>query len=82
MDPPSFWNDIDLDNFVTHIPVDITSTLPYPDDDWLTPSELEEKQRLQLRVQQIHQSYPTSSGPHTSSHPSPSSAPPVPADIS
>ena len=74
-DPPSFWNDLELDNFITHIPVDSPTSLPYPDDGWLTPSELEEKQRLQIRAQQIRQSYPTSSRAAPTSQPSSSDQP-------
>ena len=56
-EPPSFWNDIELDSFTYQVPRD--NPPPHLDDDWLTPSELEEKQRYQLRTNAIRQTYPS-----------------------
>ena len=41
-DPPSFWNDIDLDAFIHKVPIDHPSH--FLEDIWLTPPELNEKQ--------------------------------------
>ena len=48
-DPPSFWNEFGLDEFIYQIPVnkDSGSTL---DDDWLTPQKREEKERGHVRA--------------------------------
>ena len=56
-DPPEFWNDVDLDDYVSriHLDEDTPATLA---DEWLTPSELEERRRSSTRSQQIRQSFP------------------------
>ena len=60
-EPPEFWNSIELDAFTYKIPVD--NPPPYLQDDWLTPTELEEKQRYQLRNKAIRGTY------HNKQHP-------------
>ena len=54
-EPPDFWNNIELDAFTYKIPVDNPPL--HLQDDWLTPTELEEKQRYKLRNKSIRNTY-------------------------
>ena len=57
-EPPPFWNEVDLDEYVSrvHLDEDTPATLS---EEWLTPSELEERRRSSTRSQQIRQSFTT-----------------------
>ena len=54
-DPPSFWNDTDLDAFIHKVPVDHPSH--FLEDIWLTPPELNEKQRSATHTDVIRHTY-------------------------
>ena len=54
--PPSFWNDIDLDSHIHRIPLDEDENAELRND-WLTPPELEEKSRRELRSKKIRASF-------------------------
>ena len=43
-EPPSFWNEFELDEFLYQIPLDRNTTISL-DDEWLTPQEREERER-------------------------------------
>ena len=62
-EPPDFWNNIELDAFTYKIPVDNPPL--HLQDDWLTPTELEEKQRYQLRNKSIRNTYHNKQAPST-----------------
>ena len=51
-EPPSFWNEFDLDEYLYQIPLDGDATVSL-DDEWLTPQEREEKERQNVRATQI-----------------------------
>ena len=51
-EPPDFWTIVDLDDYTCRIPVD-TDSNPELQDDWLTPPELEEKRRREIRLSRI-----------------------------
>ena len=55
-DPPSFWNDIQLDEFTTYIPNEAQGSHTL-NDEWITPIEVEEKQRVQSRSDIIRSSF-------------------------
>jgi hypothetical protein len=57
---PTFWNEFDIDEFLYTIPLDegINANL---DAEWLTPAELEERERIRVRSAQIRLTYPTGS---------------------
>ena len=55
---PTFWNEIELDALIHKIPSDNVNT--HLDNDWLTPPELEEKQKYDLRTSQIRKTYKSS----------------------
>ena len=50
--PPSFWNEIDIDEFLYTIPLDNDSEVTLSDE-WLTPQEREEKERSLVRATQL-----------------------------
>ena len=54
-EPPEFWNVVDLDSLTYKVPLDNSSS--HLDDDWLTPEEVEQKQRYELRANAIRKSY-------------------------
>ena len=74
-EPPSFWNEVDLDGMIHKIPLD--DSITHLDDDRLTPTELQEKERYNLRSAEIRKTYlpPQSSSPLSSSIPTKSITP-------
>ena len=46
-DPPSFWNEFDLNEFLYHIPLG-NNAISEPYAEWLTPAELEERERQRV----------------------------------
>ena len=48
--PPSFWNELNLLSYVHKIPLDPESTVTLQNE-WLTPDEMEERNRSQSRQQ-------------------------------
>ena len=54
--PHSFWNTVDLEQNVLRIALDNDSTA-HLDKDWLTPAELENISRSNIRLTQIRKSF-------------------------
>ena len=77
--PPDFWNDIDLANHTHRVQLD-NGTDPRLSPDWLTPAELEERDRHENHIRQIQADYPSFTSPKASScdHPIPAT-PDLPA---
>jgi Integrase core domain. len=72
-EPPSFWTAPNLESCILRIPLDADDpSMSLLQDDWLTPSELEEKRRQIHRQTQIRSSFipsPTPGlGPQRTSH--------------
>ena len=62
-DPPPWWNEINLEENTLRIPLDDDATLLL-DKDWLSPEELEERSRRNIRQTQLRQAFnPTTSLP-------------------
>ena len=59
-DPPTFWNDLDLLDHIHRIPLDSDSRVTL-NDEWLTPVEQEERDRIQTRQTILRQSLQSSS---------------------
>ena len=53
---PSFWNTVDLEQTFLRITLDNDASA-FLDTDWLTPAELEEKSRSNIRQSQIRKSF-------------------------
>ena len=54
-EPPSFWNEIDLVDHSYKVPVDQPPS--HLNDDWLTPPEIRDKERYQLRENAVRRTY-------------------------
>ena len=54
--PPSFWNTVDLEQNALRSPLGNGSNAHH-DKDWLTPAELEERSRSNIRLTQIRKSF-------------------------
>ena len=66
-EPPHFWNEVDLDGMIHKIPLE--DSITYLDDDWLTPTELQEKERYNLRSTEIRQTYSTAKSTNSTTSP-------------
>ena len=78
-EPPEFWTEILLDDFRYRIPLD-DDVNPELNDDWLTPPELEEKNRRLVRRQKIRSTFTQSTTlPAVTDHPNPT--PTIPAPV-
>ena len=63
-DPPSWWNEIDLEENSIQIPLD-ENTPAILDKDWLSPEELEERSRHNIRQAQLRLKADVASVPNT-----------------
>ena len=54
LDPPPWWNVVDLEENSVRIPLDDGDS-PLIDKDWLSPEELEERSRHDIRQKQLRQ---------------------------
>ena len=66
-EPTQFWNEVDLDGMIHKIPLE--DSITYLDDDWLTPTELQEKERYNLRSTEIRQTYSTAKSTNSTTSP-------------
>ena len=64
-DPPDWWNVVDLEENILQIPLDQYSHL-HPENNWLTPAELEEISRNYIRLNQLCKSFDQGSVPTAS----------------
>ena len=55
-EPPSWWNIVDLEENSYQLPLDDSATAELGND-WLTPTELEEKSRAQIRQIKLREAF-------------------------
>ena len=61
---PDFWNDVELDEHIYRVPTEHPPA--FLENPWLTPPELEAKQRASVRTDAIRQTYSSTSTPVSS----------------
>ena len=71
--PPSFWNEFDLENYTHKIPLDKNAHITLQDE-WLNPSDLEERARSFARSNEIRKTF-SSNKSNIYDHPSASNQP-------
>ena len=54
---PEFWNEVDLDAHILRVPFDSTESAPPLSREWLSPDELEERHRQEIRSAEIRKTY-------------------------